>query len=292
MEHQLSRAWNDASSAAEYGNGWHVWATPLHVRTKTSGMGVSGHSVRDHFTGLAFGVGRMFGSFTAGLSVNGGDGNAKSRGSEVATKDSHRFAGASLYGSWESGPWNLYGSIGFTRGRHKVSAGLPDSMAIGSQSARIRTTALSADLRAEYAIQTQAADVIPHAGVRLVSLKTAAHDLGDIASYASDRQNVVEFPVGVAVAKSFSAGDWSVRPQFDLSVIPVAGSRKANTKVHFSGIAAEDSVRTRVMDSCSVKGLVRVSAARQNVRLGLDYAIKASSHETDHSLLARFTWKF
>lgn len=292
MEYQLSRIQAGSGAASGFAGNWHVWATPFHTRTRTSGMAVSGNSVRDHMTGLAFGAGRAFGSLTAGLSISGADGSARTRGTASGVKDSHRFAGASLYAGWGEGPWNVYGSVGFARGRHKVSAALPDSMAIGSLGTHVRTTALTANVRAEYLLETSALDIIPHAGMRFVSLKTGAHTLSDTASFASDRQNVVEFPVGVALSKSIAAGGWSVRPQVDLTVVPAAGSRKADTRVRFSGISAEDSVRTRVMDGCSVRGLMRISASKQNVSLGLDYAIKASSHETDHSLQARLLWKF
>lgn len=292
IEQQLSSAGMNAKSVSVRENGWHVWAIPLHTNTYTHDMGASGHSVNGHFTGLVLGIGKIFGDFTLGVSVNGGGGYSETRGTITETKDSHNFGGANLYAAWNSGAWNVSSSVGFALSNHDVSMDLPGSLGIGSQKAQIHTQAWNANLRAEYALKTETLDIIPHAGVRFVSLRTLDHDLDDLASYESDPQNIVQFPVGVTFSKDFVAGSWNLSPALDLTFVPTVGNRRAETRVRFTGIDAEDSVRTRVLDDCAFKGSLGLTASKGGFSVGLAYTLKASSHETDHGIQANLMWEF
>ncbi|MBO4335779.1 MAG: autotransporter outer membrane beta-barrel domain-containing protein [Desulfovibrio sp.] len=215
-------------------------------------MEVSDHLVQGHFTGLVLGIGKIFGNFTLG--VSGGGGYSETRGTITDTKDSHNFGGANLYAAWNSGSWNVSSSVGFALSNHDVNMDLPRSMGIGSQKSQIHIQVRNANLRAEYLWKTDALDIIPHVGVRFVSLRTFYHDLEDLASYDSDPQNIVQFPVGVTFSKDFVAGSWNLSLALDLTFVPTVGNRRAETRVRFSGIDAEDSVKTRVLDDCAFKG--------------------------------------
>ncbi|MBR4741358.1 MAG: autotransporter outer membrane beta-barrel domain-containing protein, partial [Desulfovibrio sp.] len=292
IEQQLSRISLNTKAVSVHENGWHIWATPLHTNTYTHDMGASGHSVNGHFTGLVVGIGKILGDFTFGVSVNGGGGYSETGGTITETKDSHNFGGANLYAAWSSGSWNVLSSVGFALSNHDVSMNLPWSMGMGSQKAQIHTQAWNANLRAEYVWKTEALDIIPHAGVRFVSLRTFDHDLDDLASYESDPQNIIQFPVGVTFSKDFVAGSWNLSPALDLTFVPTVGNRRAETRVRFTGIDAEDSVKTRVLDDCAFKGSLGLTASKGGFSVGLQYTLKASSHETDHGVQANLMWEF
>ena len=98
--------------------------------------------------------------------------------------------------------------------------------------------------------------------------------------------------MGVTLSKDVAFADWNVKPTVDVSVIPSAGYKTAETKVKFAGIDAWDSVNTRIMDSTSWAGTIGVQAEKGNFTLGLNYGVQASSNETDQNVQLKLGWKF
>jgi outer membrane autotransporter protein len=169
-------------------------------------------------------------------------------------------------------------------------------MQMGSAKTDIDTTAVTAELRAEYQFKTDHVDVLPHAGIRYTSLQTDAHDLtvngAVLNNVKSDTQNIVQFPIGVTFTKDFEANGWNVKPMADVSFIPAVGGKDMNSKVRFSGIDAVDSFDSRIMDSSSWAATVGVQAEKGKFSFGLNYGVQASSHETDQNVQVKLGWKF
>ena len=86
--------------------------------------------------------------------------------------------------------------------------------------------------------------------------------------------------------------DWNVKPQADVSVIPAAGDKKANTRVKFSGTDSWSNVITRIMDSTSWAGMLGIQAEKGNLAIGLNYGVQAPRHETDQRVNVGISWKF
>lgn len=282
-------------------SGISVWAAPLYGNTFTHGMTSSGTSVRGNYGGLALGIDKkvgevLGGAVRAGLAVNGGGGRSETRGTATGTSNSYGFGGASLYAGWNPGNLNLTASAGWSIGTHDLRLSLPSSMHTAPLSSEVDTTAFIADLRGEWLISTDVADIVPHAGVRYTSLETDSHKVrtggSTVNSVASDRQDIVQFPVGVTLSRDIDVSGWNVTPLLDVSVIPTAGDRKNTTKVSYAGTHAVDSVNTRIMDSTSWAGVVGVQAEKGNLSLGLNYGMQASKHESDQSVNLGISWKF
>jgi outer membrane autotransporter protein len=199
-----------------------------------------------------------------------------------------------LYAGWNKGALNIIGGVGYAFGDHDVEMALPASL--GKLDANVDTSAITADLRAEYQLKTAWVDVLPHAGVRYTALHTESqnHKLGGatVSSLESETQHIVQFPVGVTLSKDFDLSGWNVKPMVDVSVIPAAGDKDSEGKVRFSGLNASDSFTARVMDSCSWAGTVGVQAEKGNMSFGLNYGVQTSSHETDQNIQVKFGWKF
>lgn len=231
-----------------------------------------------------------------GAALNGGGGKSETRGTATSTENSYNFGGINLYAGWNLDNINILASLGYGIGDNDIEMNLPSSMRMGRADADVDTGVFTADLRVEYQVKTDLVDVLPHAGVRYTSLHTDRYDLkvngSTLNSVKSDTQNIVQFPVGVAVTKNIDVAGWNVKPQADVSVIPAAGEKKAFTKVNYSGVNAFDSVNTRIMDSTSWAGMVGVQAEKGNLSLGLNYGVQASSHETDQKVMFSLGWKF
>ncbi|WP_458399234.1 autotransporter domain-containing protein [Mailhella sp.] len=296
----MSLSQHDGSSAI-HADGVDFWVAPMYGNLYTSGMVTSGSSVRGQFGGLALGAdleaGQFLGGkFRLGAAINGGGGQSETKGDITSTQNDYDFGGLNFYAGWNRGAFNLIASVGYAFGNHEVEMGLPSSMDMGTAKSDIDTSAFTADLRAEYQLKTPYVDILPHAGVRYTALKTDAHDFsvpgGVMTRTESDTQHIVQFPVGVTLSKDFDLSGWTVKPMADVSVIPAAGDKKAETTVRFTGVDAVDGVNTRVMDSTSWAGTVGVQAEKGSMTFGLNYGVQASSNETDQSIQVKFGWKF
>lgn len=216
-------------------DGLDIWAAPMYGNTYTHGMAVSGTAVRGNYGGMALGADTQIGEIMGGkvrfgASLNGGGGKSETRGTATDTKNSYNFGGLNLYAGWNLDNLNIIASAGYSIGTHDVSMSLPSSMGMGQAKADVDTTAFIADLRAEYQINTDVVDILPHAGVRYTSLNTDSHKVringSTLNSVSSDTQDIVQFPVGVTLTKSIDVSGWNIKPQADVSVIPAAGDKK------------------------------------------------------------------
>ena len=293
----MSLAQHDGSKAI-HSDGVDFWAAPMYGNLYTSGMVSSGASVRGQFGGLALGADMEAanvygGKLRVGASINGGGGQSESKGSAMQTQNDYGFGGLNLYAGWNHGAFNVVGSVGYSFGDHDIEM---SEARMGTLKGNVDTSAITADLRAEYQLKTGWLDVLPHVGVRYTALKTGSHDMkldgAVVNSLASETQHILQFPVGVTLSKDFEMAGWNVKPMADVSFIPAAGDKDTEGKVRFSGINASDSFNARVMDSCSWAGTVGVQAEKDNFSLGLNYGVQASSHETDQNIQLKLSWKF
>ena len=292
---------NFDSGNAVHQEGTDLWITPMYGNTYTHGMAASGASVRGNYGGVIFGVDTGVGELAGGrvrvgAALNGGGGKSETSGTATGTENSYNFGGINLYAGWNLDKLNVTASLGYGIGDNDIKMSLPSSMGMGRADADVDTGVFTADLRAEYQVQTSVIDILPHAGVRYTSLHTDGYDLkvggSTLNSVKSDTQNIVQFPIGVTVTKHIDVAGWNIKPQADISVIPAAGEKKAFTKVRYSGINAVDSVNTRIMDSTSWAGMVGVQAEKGNLNFGLNYGVQASRHETDQNVMFTLGWKF
>lgn len=298
--HHLSLG-NFDSGNSIHQDGLDIWATPMYGNTYTHGMGASGASVRGNYGGIALGVDTQVGelaggSVRMGAAVNGGGGKSETRGTATSTENEYNFGGVNLYAGWNLDNLNILASVGYHMGSHDITMSMPASFGMGQAEADVDTGAFTADLRAEYQIKTSWVDILPHAGVRYTALHTDSYNLkvngSTLNNVKSDTQNIVQFPIGVTVTKNIEMGGWNVKPQADVSVIPAAGNKNANTRVKFSGVDAWSDMNTRIMDSTSWAGMVGVQAEKGNLAFGLNYGVQASRHETDQRVNVGISWKF
>ncbi|MBQ9980136.1 MAG: autotransporter domain-containing protein [Oscillospiraceae bacterium] len=296
----LSLANHDKASSFHSG-GSDFWAAPLYGNLYSSGMTLNSDSVRGQFGGLALGADTEIGQLAGGkvrlgAALHGGGGQSETKGTLTTSQNDYDFGGLSFYTGWNKGAFNLIGSLGYGFGNHEVEMALPSSIDMGTAKADIDTTAFTTDLRAEYELKAGWLNVVPHIGLRYTMLKTDAHELsvpgGVMTEFAADTQNIVQFPIGVALSADTTFGGWTVKPGADFSFIPACGETDAYTRMHFTGVDAWDSVNSRIMDSTSYAAELSLKAEKGNFSLGLSYGVQASSHETDQNIQFKLGWKF
>jgi len=299
LDHLSLANHNKASSF--HSRGSDFWAAPLYGNMYSSGMTLNSDSVRGQFGGLALGADTEIGQIAGGkmrlgAALHGGGGQSETKGTLTTAQNDYDFGGLSFYAGWNKGAFNLIGSLGYGFGNHEVEMALPSSIDMGVAKADIDTSAFTADLRAEYELKAGWLNVVPHIGLRYTMLKTDAHELsvpgGVMTEFAADTQNIMQFPIGVALSADTTFGGWTVKPGADVSFIPACGETDAYTRMHFTGVDAWDSVNSRIMDSTSYAAELSLKAEKGNFSLGLSYGVQASSHETDQNIQVKFGWKF
>ena len=291
---------NFDSGNSVHKDGTDVWATPMYGNIYTHGMNVSDDSVVGNYGGLAIGADTEIGSFGGGtlrmgLAVHGGAGRSESQGAVTSTDDNYNFGGANLYAGWNRDSLNL-ASVGYSISSHSLNMDLPSSLGMGDADADVQTGAFTAELRGEYQFKTDWLDIMPHTGVRYTALHTYGYDLEvddrTLNSVDDDFQNIVQFPTGVMLTKNITAGGWNIKPQFDASIIPAVGDTKTKTRVTYSGINAEDSIRNTITDTVSWSGLAGLQFEKGDFTVGVNYNIQASTHETDQNVSLNLVYKF
>ena len=292
---------NFDSGNSVHKDGTDVWATPMYGNIYTHGMNVSDDSVVGNYGGLAIGADTEIGLFGGGmlrmgLAVHGGAGRSESQGAVTSTDDNYNFGGANLYAGWNRDSLNILASVGYSISSHSLNMDLPSSLGMGDADADVQTGAFTAELRGEYQFRTDWLDIMPHTGVRYTALHTYGYDLEvddrTLNSVDDDFQNIVQFPTGVTLTKNIAAGGWNIKPQFDASIIPAVGDTKTKTRVTYSGIDAEDSIRNTITDTVSWSGLAGLQFEKGDFTVGVNYNIQASTHETDQNVSLNLVYKF
>lgn len=292
---------NFDSGNSVHKDGTDVWATPMYGNIYTHGMNVSDDSVVGNYGGLAIGADTEIGSFGGGmlrmgLAVHGGAGRSESQGAVTSTDDNYNFGGANLYAGWNRDSLNILASVGYSISSHSLNMDLPSSLGMGDADADVQTGAFTAELRGEYQFRTDWLDIMPHTGVRYTSLHTYGYDLEvddrTLNSVDDDFLNIVQFPTGVTLTKNIAAGGWNIKPQFDASIIPAVGDTKTKTRVTYSGIDAEDSIRNTITDTVSWSGMAGLQFEKGDFTVGVNYNIQASTHETDQNVSLNLVYKF
>jgi outer membrane autotransporter protein len=177
-----------------------------------------------------------------------------------------------------------------------VEQDMPSAMRMRDLKSDITAQAVSAGLRGEYKIATDALDIIPHIGVRYMNLATDGYDVksgGTVLEGERISQDIWTFPVGVAFSKSIETGNgWFFKPSLDLAVIPAAGDIEAKTSVRFTGTDTKAELESRVMDYVSYMGGLGLEFGSRNVSSGLNYNIQLSEHTTAHGVFGTFRYEF
>lgn len=284
--------------------GFDAWGEVMYNNTHASGFkaGSLSSGYNTDMGGFVVGGDYTFadngnGKVRLGGAFNLGTGESSSRGDFNHTKNDFDFWGINLYGGWNKNDLNVIANIGYSRSSNELNQTLPTGMQMGNLKADVDSSVLSLGLKGEYRLKTRAVDIIPHIGIRYLNVTmdgfTTKNNDGNLFHTEKDRQNVWQFPVGVAFTKDYRAENgWTIKPKLDLSIVPSTGDVDATTRIRVSGISALDTITSRVMDRTSFDGTLGVDMQKGNMTLGLRYGLQKSSNQTDQAGMATFSYKF
>ncbi len=281
--------------------GFALWIAPLWQSQHGWGMdaGNMDYGFNGNLGGVSLGADYTFeNAIRAGITFNIGGGYAESSGGDLSSTDNRmNFWGLGAYAGWNYENFGVMADVSYTSTWNDLKQDVDSRMGMGDLEADVQATAISAGLRAEYLLQTSAMDIIPHIGVRYMSLNTWGYDVdthgGTVLEGDSLHQDIWTFPIGVTFSKDFALDSgWSFKPSLDFTVIPAAGDIKAKHDVHFTGLPGTYEVETQMMDYLTWQGGVGLELANDNMSIGVNYTLQAGQHTTGHGVFGSFRYEF
>lgn len=281
--------------------GFALWIAPLWQSQHGWGMDADSmdYGFNGNLGGVSLGADYTFeNAIRAGITFNIGGGYAESSGGDLSSTDNRMsFWGLGAYAGWNYENFGVMADVSYTSTWNQLKQDVDSRMGMGDLEADVQATAISAGLRAEYLLQTSAMDIIPHIGVRYMSLNTWGYDVdthgGTVLEGDSLHQDIWTFPIGVTFSKDFALDSgWSFKPSLDFTVIPAAGDIKAKHDVHFTGLPGTYEVETQMMDYLTWQGGVGLELANDNMSIGVNYTLQAGQHTTGHGVFGSFRYEF
>lgn len=282
--------------------GFALWIAPLWQSQHGWGLdaGNMDYGFNGNLGGVSLGADYTFeNAIRAGITFNIGGGYAESSGGDLSSTDNRmNFWGLGAYAGWNYENFGVMADVSYTSTWNQLKQDLDSRLGMGNKlEADVQATAISAGLRAEYLLQTSAMDIIPHIGVRYMSLNTWGYDVdthgGTVLEGDSLHQDIWTFPIGVTFSKDIALDSgWNFKPSLDFSVIPAAGDIKAKHDVHFTGLPGTYEVETQMMDYLTWQGGVGLELANDNMSIGVNYTLQAGQHTTGHGVFGSFRYEF
>lgn len=282
--------------------GFALWIAPLWQSQHGWGMEADNldYGFNGNLGGVSLGADYTFeNAIRAGITFNIGGGYAESSGGDLSsTENRMNFWGLGAYAGWNYENFGVMADVSYTSTWNQLKQDLDSRLGMGNKlEADVQASAISAGLRAEYLLQTSAMDIIPHIGVRYMSLNTWGYDVeangGNVLEGDSLHQDIWTFPIGVTFTKDFALDSgWNFKPSLDFTVIPAAGDIKAKHDVHFTGLPGTYEVETQMMDYLTWQGGVGLELANDNMSIGVNYTLQAGQHTTGHGVFGSFRYEF
>lgn len=281
--------------------GFALWIAPLWQSQHGWGMeaGNLDYGFNGNLGGVSLGADYTFeNAIRAGITFNIGGGYAESSGGDLnSTENNMSFWGLGAYAGWNYENFGLMADVSYTSTWNDLKQEMDGRMGMGDLEADVQASAISAGLRAEYKLETSVLDVIPHIGVRYMSLNTWGYDVdadgGTVLEGDGFHQDIWTFPVGVTFTKDFTLDSgWSFKPSVDFSVIPAAGDIKAKQDVAFTGLPGSYEVETQMMDYLTWQGGVGLEMGNDTMSFGVNYTLQAGQHTTGHGVFGSFRYEF
>lgn len=281
--------------------GFALWIAPLWQSQHGWGMEADNldYGFNGNLGGVSLGADYTFeNAIRAGITFNIGGGYAESSGGDLnSTENRMSFWGLGAYAVWNYENFGLMADVSYTSTWNDLKQDMDSRMGMGDLEADVQASAISAGLRAEYKLETSVLDVIPHIGVRYMSLNTWGFDAesngGTVLEGDGFHQDIWTFPVGVTFTKDFTLDSgWSFKPSIDFSVIPAAGDIKAKQDVAFTGLPGSYEVETQMMDYLTWQGGVGLEMGNDTMSFGVNYTLQAGQHTTGHGVFGSFRYEF
>ena len=196
-------------TTADNGVGGGLWVAPIYKNVDSDGFEAQGvdYGTDLNLYGVSLGADYAFmPELRVGLMFNVGSGDADGQGIASNVSNDFDYWGVGMYAGYSVGNFTLVGDLGYRVG-----------------------------ITGQYALEFSGVDIKPHAGLRYSSLDLDDYTVdsavaGEVAGYEADSLSIFSIPVGVTISKDIVAGNWTVKPSFDLTLQGNFGDDEAETR--------------------------------------------------------------
>ena len=287
-------------TTAENGVGGGLWVAPIYKNVDSDGFEAQGvdYGTDLNLYGVSLGADYAFmPELRVGLMFNVGSGDADGQGIASNVSNDFDYWGVGMYAGYNVGNFTVVADLGYSTVDNDVTAasGLAD---IGELSSSMDASIFTIGITGQYALEFSGVDIKPHAGLRYSSLDLDDYTVdsavaGEVAGYEADSLSIFSIPVGVTISKDIVAGNWTVKPSFDLTLQGNFGDDEAEGTVGWNGVSNLDkNLTTEVFDNFTYGANLGVAAQTGNFSLGVGVGYVGSSNtdEFSASANARFTF--
>ena len=287
-------------TTAENGVGGGLWVAPIYKNVDSDGFEAQGvdYGTDLNLYGVSLGADYAFmPELRVGLMFNVGSGDADGQGIASNVSNDFDYWGVGMYAGYNVGNFTVVADLGYSTVDNDVTAasGLAD---IGELSSSMDASIFTIGVTGQYALEFSGVDIKPHAGLRYSSLDLDDYTVdsavaGEVAGYEADSLSIFSIPVGVTISKDIVAGNWTVKPSFDLTLQGNFGDDEAEGTVGWNGVSNLDkNLTTEVFDNFTYSANLGVAAQTGNFSLGVGVGYVGSSNtdEFSASANARFTF--
>lgn len=299
----LTNTVNQKGAPSLHREGADLWVNLLYQNSDSSGIRAGSFNAdhENNFGGIIVGSDYTWkdagnGSFRVGGALNFGTGEGKSRGDFNYTKNDYDSYGLSLYGGWNNSNTNIIVDVGYLKVDNELKQNGSAALG-GDMKADVDTKVWTVGVKGEYQFKTDALDITPHAGIRYLNVKADAFDtrnnLGTVFHTDGDTRDIWQIPIGVTLSRDYVASNgWTVKPKFDISIIPAAGDKNAKTTVNVPGVGTSDSISTEVMDSTSWSGTLGLDMQKGNTSFGVKVGYQKSDDAKSRGAMVNVNHQF
>ena len=280
---------------AENGQGAGLWLNPIYKSHDSDGFDAQGadYGVDMDLYGVALGADyTLANGLRFGAMFNVGSGDADGQGAGSAVSNDFDYYGFGAFVGYTMGAFSVVGDVSYTAVDNDVEANL----GFDKVGASLDSTNLSVGVTGKYALDLNGVSVTPHAGLRYSSIDIDDYSVDGEQTYAhfsSQSMDVFSIPVGVTVAKDIVAGNWTVKPSFDLTLTGNFGDDEFEGDVNWEGISNHvTQTSTEVLDNFTYGATLGVAAQTGNFSLGLGVNYTGSSNVDEFGVQANARFVF
>ena len=287
-------------TTAENGVGGGLWVAPIYKNVDSDGFEAQGvdYGTDLNLYGVSLGADYAFmPELRVGLMFNVGSGDADGQGIASNVSNDFDYWGVGMYAGYNIGNFTVVADLGYSTVDNDVTAAsnLAD---IGELSSSMDASIFTIGITGQYALEFSGVDIKPHAGLRYSSLDLDDYTVdsavaGEVAGYEADSLSIFSIPVGVTISKDIVAGNWTVKPSFDLTLQGNFGDDEAEGTVGWNGVSNLDkNLTTEVFDNFTYGANLGVAAQTGTFSLGvgIGYVGCSNTDEFSASANARFTF--
>ncbi len=195
------------------------------------------------------------------------------------------FYGLSMYAVYTMDALTVKADLGYIRTENQLSV-------LNGKKEDYSANSITLGAVAEYRLETNYADLIPYAGLRLTNVDVDSLNYNG-ATFASQNATVFTVPLGLRVEREFMTETGvSVIPHANVGFEFAFGDLDDVEAVTVAGVRNESRFMNNSFDPVTFQLGLGFELMKDEYSFNFDYDFRISNHTNEHALTANFRYKF